>query len=346
MNSLKPEARRAGMTLVELLVVVAILGLLAVTIIPNLANTAESRRTREAARTLQSFLAKSHSRAIGRPRWSGFLMQPIPGSYGCSDIFLADVPEPYRGDTVDATLQISASSAATRTLSAPTDSAIASLNDPALGFGGGDLIRFNNTNPFFQIAMTSNAIQATSVRIWHRGMTADTVSGEMAGYEPRNTPWPASDTELTFEILRKAQASGVPMTISENRQIDLRWSGFGPLQTRRNAQMYRRLVGTSQSDTNSSPYDPSEYSLDSSAADAVSMSFDGTGRLRQICIGDIRFAITGPVFLLVGRADRAGRACALNGLIGAGGGNRVHDGLSPTSSGSRAGGFPWRAPSR
>jgi prepilin-type N-terminal cleavage/methylation domain-containing protein len=309
MRATPNHTSRTGMSLVELLVVVAILGLLAVTVIPNLANTAESRRTREAARTLQSFIAKSHSRAIGRPRWSGFLMQPIPGSYGCSDVFLADVPEPYRGDTVDATLKISGSSAATRTLSASTASAIASLNNAALGFGGGDLVRFNNNDPYFQIAVAADAIQTNSLRIWHRGMTAGSNGGEVAGYEPRNTPWPPSDTDLTFEILRKPKVTGGPLSL-ENRMIDLRWSGFGPLQTRRNTQMYRRLVGTSQSDFNNSPYDPSAYGSDSPAAEAVSVSFDGTGRLRQLCLGDIRFPVTGPVFLLVGRADRVGQPYA------------------------------------
>jgi prepilin-type N-terminal cleavage/methylation domain-containing protein len=300
---------RTGMSLVELLVVVAIVGLLAVTVIPNLANTAESRGTREAARTLQSFIAKSHSRAIGRPRWSGFLMQPIPGSYGCSDVFLADVPEPYRGDTVDATLKITGSSAATRTLSAPTASVIASLNNAALGFGGGDLVRFNNNDPYFQIATTTNAIQATSIRIWHRGMspidyTTATI-GEMAGYEPRNTPWPPSDTDLTFEILRKPQLVGVPFTL-ENRLVDLRWSGFGPRRTVRNQNMYRRLVPSSQ---NPSSYDPANYASDLACV-VTSVVFDGTGRLRQICLGDIRFPVNGPVFLLVGRADRVGQPYA------------------------------------
>jgi prepilin-type N-terminal cleavage/methylation domain-containing protein len=59
------------MTLVELLVVITILGLLAVTVLPSLATSAESRRTRETTRMVSSFIAKAQGRAIGRQEWSG-----------------------------------------------------------------------------------------------------------------------------------------------------------------------------------------------------------------------------------------------------------------------------------
>ena len=94
--------RRSGMTLVELLVVVAIIGLLAVTVLPNVASTAERRRSREAARVVSSFFAKGQSRAIGRPEWAGFTLLPPPSNptalYGI-DLFQANVPQIYRGES-------------------------------------------------------------------------------------------------------------------------------------------------------------------------------------------------------------------------------------------------------
>ena len=67
---------RRGMTLVELLVVVAIFLVLAVTVLPALSATAELRRGREAARMVSSFIAKAQWRAIGRREWSGFQLVP------------------------------------------------------------------------------------------------------------------------------------------------------------------------------------------------------------------------------------------------------------------------------
>jgi type II secretory pathway pseudopilin PulG len=311
MNSLKLQIRRMGMSLVELLVVVAILGLLAVTVIPSLANTAESRRTREAARTLQSFIAKSHSRAIGRPRWSGFLMQPIPGSYGCSDVFLADVPEPYRGDTLDASVTISGNDYASRVFTPRSPGMLRSLATRETAASVGDLIRFNGRGPNFDVSSLPSSQTNPRIGARLRGYSAS--ANESLDYHPRNTPWPPANAPLTFEIFRSPQRAGPPMSLPENRLVDLRWSGFGPLATGRNVNMYRRLVPTNrlsvdnQLDTNTITYDPSRYGDDHPAATDVCIAFDGTGRVRQILMGSSRFPVSGPLFLLVGRADRVGQ---------------------------------------
>ena len=71
-----PSMLRRGASLSELLVVVAIMGTVAVTVLPNVVGTVEARRSREATRTVVSFVGKANARALGRREWSGFVVAP------------------------------------------------------------------------------------------------------------------------------------------------------------------------------------------------------------------------------------------------------------------------------
>jgi prepilin-type N-terminal cleavage/methylation domain-containing protein len=292
--------RRAGMSLVELLVVVAILGLLAVTVLPNLANTAESRRTREAARVVSSFVSSAKSRAIGRREWSGFALVPTgDGSNRALEVFYAETPPVYTGDTVDATLTITGSTATTRTASDSVS--IASYLE--LGGQADDLIRFSGRGPWYQIdhnPVPGPPITPTSVRFEPRGFASG--ANEDMGQEVRNTPWPPSGAPLTFEIERQPVLTGDPLQLGEGRCVDLQWSGFGPA----NINLYRR------------------FSRRTTGANApvarVTVLFDSIGRVRQIVTRFIittsptatytseRFTATGQILLLIGRADRVANA--------------------------------------
>jgi prepilin-type N-terminal cleavage/methylation domain-containing protein len=67
---------RRGMTLSELLIVVAIIGLLAVTVLPALGTTTEARRSREAARLVSGYCARAQGAAIGQADWTGLMITP------------------------------------------------------------------------------------------------------------------------------------------------------------------------------------------------------------------------------------------------------------------------------
>jgi type II secretory pathway pseudopilin PulG len=263
-------------------VVVAIMGTVAVTVLPNVVGTVEARRSREATRTVVSFVGKANARALGRREWSGFVVAPTGSTaYAALDLHLAEQPIAYRGDTVDAALTMSGSTTHTRTMSGSGQLTASGTAGVAVG----DLIRFDGRGPLFEIT----AATASEVAFRLRG--ADGFgAAEDAGLTCHNTPWPApAPATHTFEILRKPMPSGSPLTLADGRCIDLFWSGFGPPQVGAVTDTYRRFNQT--------------------AGASISALFDGTGRLRQIVettpAATKRLTVTGPLFLLVGRAIRA-----------------------------------------
>jgi prepilin-type N-terminal cleavage/methylation domain-containing protein len=281
--------RRAGMTLVELLVVVAIIGLLAVTVLPNVASTAESRRSREAARVASTFVARAQSRAIGRPEWAGVSFVRPPTNANATfaiDLFQSSVPQVYRGESTGSSVTIP------QDLSNPLFNAGfkrsvawsdgSPLLPAARNVTDGDLIRFNGSGPWYEITDRAASVQL-------RGANGFGSAAELSGQTERNTPWPTLGVAHAFEILRQPVRSGQVFTIPDGRCVDLAWSGYGN-------STYNRFM---------SPGTP---------ISAVTVLFDATGRVRQIftestatdgSASSRRQTFTGPVFLLVGRVDRA-----------------------------------------
>ena len=262
--------KRDGMTLVELLVVVSILGLLAVAVLPNIANTADSRRSREATRTVASYIAKAQSRAIGKSELAGFCMVPPSGqSLFAIDLFLVDVPTVFRGDDIpDPTSGAGYVFTTANTITTGTI-VTGSVDGVTVHGQRGDLVRFDGRGPWFQFETpTLFSLRSASA--------GDAVVNQSA----LTTPWPAPNVPHTYELLRQPIRSGSPLTLADGRCIDLFWSGHGSTGS------FSRFT------------DPS----------TVCVLFDGGGRLRQIVTNAGRFPATGPVYLLIGRSDRAGNA--------------------------------------
>jgi type II secretory pathway pseudopilin PulG len=275
------------MSLVELLVVVAILGMLAVTVLPNLSNTAEARRSREAARMVSSFIAKAQSRALGNPEWSGFMVVASSStSFAAVDFALADVPPVYRGDMVPALLTITGSVSPAVWRATGTQSELVQSGSNGAAVQEYDLIRFDGRGPWYEIHRRTDTFVDFRIRGDLTGGAA-TADMEMSGMNRSNTPWPPQEARLAFEVLRQPVQAGSPLTLPDGRAIDLFWSGYGPPQANSMAA----------------------YQQFTQAGSRVSALFDGTGRLRRIFITTPSAmnhrSVTGPVFLLVGRAERA-----------------------------------------
>jgi prepilin-type N-terminal cleavage/methylation domain-containing protein len=288
--ALQPSLRR-GMTLIELLVVVAIMLTLVITIAPNVVNSAEARRGREAARMVSGFVANAQSRALGRAEWSGLMILATnTTSFAAIDMVLADVPPAYRGDTWDATVTVTDIDVGmSRNASPQPTDALNSLT--TAGVIEGDVIRFDGRGPLFELKDP----KSSGFEFKYQGSVGK--AEDDLGYVPHNTPWPAlSPVRHTFEIFRKPAPAGSPLSLPENRAVDLFWSGVGPPQVDDVTGTYQQFFKPTEN--------PTTREITTRPVAPVSLVFDGTGRMRQAIVGSTRLIITGPVFLLVGRADR------------------------------------------
>jgi hypothetical protein len=282
------------MTLIELMIVVAILGLLAIAVLPNVSNSVESRRAREAVRLVSGFCSRAQAAAIGQQRWAGLLL--VPSNSAVTTLRMAAVPEPYEGALLNARLAIQRIPSGVLTGTALPMSSCPVINatpSPAplelddmitaadVKAKAGDLIQFGKDQRFYEVV--SGGLTGITFRMRNEA------GGEIAGFTANNTPWPA-ETPVThnFSIFRQPRPFGLPFEIPDNRIIDLSWSGYGP-------NGINALAGYTRFNPGNLP---------------VAVLFDATGRLRQIIRGSVRVPVSAPVYLLVGAADRVGNAPA------------------------------------
>ena len=146
---------RAGLTLIELMVVISIIVILVVSSLPALLPALEKRRTREAARLTNTALGRARGVAIANGRPAGLLIQRMrTKGNGSLLLFQAVVPPPYAGDTIDAKLVLTAQGGVGRDgrirLQAAEDP-----NSRGTFSGGlvkvGDHIQFNYQGPLYKI---------------------------------------------------------------------------------------------------------------------------------------------------------------------------------------------------
>ena len=267
--------RRAGMTLVELLVVVAIVGLLAVTVLPTLATTTEGRRTRETTRMITSFIAQRQAKSFSHPTGVGFgLVKTGTGMRNPAiDLVPAVIPDAYRGDTSTASVTLTAPS---MTLSSTLSFTSAFSPDGFVSCTKGDLIRFDGRGAWYSLDGSGTPTECS--------LRSSTDVDALAGQTAMNTPWPAFAGSHSFEILRGPQRAGGAISIGDGRCIDIFWSSVGTMRLNKDL--------------------PSMPAV-------MYFTFDAAGRIRQYADGSARCSPDGPIFLLVGRVDRAGQDAVL-----------------------------------
>jgi len=97
-----PMPKRQGLTLVELLAVIAVMAVLLSVAVPVIRPALKDRKLRESARLINAYVAGVQARAaeLGRP--VGIVLTRgttnARDAYQCTEIFTAEVPRPYAGD--------------------------------------------------------------------------------------------------------------------------------------------------------------------------------------------------------------------------------------------------------
>jgi prepilin-type N-terminal cleavage/methylation domain-containing protein len=230
--------RRCGMTLVELLVVVAILGLLSVVVLPNLSNPGDARKAREAARAVSGFIANVQSRAIGTRGGGGLwlepLANPITDAAGVShvvaiDLFAAQIPEPYAGEALNSTVLVTPLGASAN-LSFQNGFQLPNnlTSSPNLA------IRFANSSALFRLSSVSG----------NSAVAATDASRNQTLY---NTPWPVADVNgISYELFLPATKDpAVSLTLGNGMAIDLSWTQLGSSGPPSNTQPSQVLYDSS-----------------------------------------------------------------------------------------------------
>jgi len=276
-----------GMTLVELLVVVAILTILSVVVLPNITGTIDSRRVREAARSVSTFIARAQSRAIGAVDPRGLILQPSTADADVViDLYVATVPPVYAGEFPDSRARLDYAPAPL-----PSAAQVTFLDDDTSRrlantdlTSDGDGIQFGGRGPYYRFTPPTPSVAGT-VRMW----TDNNQSS-------RNTPWPqAGGAGLPFKIRRQpARASAGLLQLQRGAAIDLAWSTMGD-----------KVLSSSLPDAALGAAISGRIVVNQPFP--ICILFDASGKPTELYhSGGVRTVIAEPIFLLIGLAELCG----------------------------------------
>lgn len=158
---MKRQLRRhlKAMTLVEIMVVIAIIGLLAVVMVPTVKYQYRNRSVKEGERQLNAFIGAAQARAqqLGRPVgvWVERFNKDMPvpslpvGANYSVQIYQAEVPRPYTGDLQDSRVTITLSPQH-QVINFPLASALRNPNNPLIRRDDRFKIQFDHRGPFHE----------------------------------------------------------------------------------------------------------------------------------------------------------------------------------------------------
>ena len=325
---------RTGMSLLELMVVIVILGLLAVSIIPAI-DANDERKAREAAITVSSLVASANSRARQTSDGAGIWLEPLDKSAtsttpsrGSADLFVAQPGDPYTGEDFASQSHVflnpipnlnSASQQAVAVFSLQTCPNIESYCDLySQIYIEGRL--YYLTLPFLpqkSLLPPPYDTQPTDGIISIGLITTilpdtDAIPTSSPAYNALDTSpkYPALDSgHPTFRIDNSpTRSSTAPLSLPNGYVVDIAWSSYGNMLFINSGNL---LPGTPNTFTGIDYFLPSE---------PVVIMFNSVGNIQELRYRidfmsqkhDYRIHRNADVFLLIGRADRAGNAFVQN----------------------------------
>jgi len=235
------RTKRRGMTLVELLVVVAILAVLLGIAIPAMRPSLKGRPTREAARAVNVYFGSARIRAKEIGRSCGVVIERLKGQPECSmTLRQAEVPPPDAGDWMDSAVRVQDWSAGR------ADGRVwlvvrLRANDFSNGLiRDGDLMQLNHQGPWYTIRNTNFTVDSHGYIDFTSGSVSDDwldapLALELADVPGQVTPWPTKpegwSQPVPFEILRQPMATNAePLELPSGTVIDLTVSGTDPTE--------------------------------------------------------------------------------------------------------------------
>lgn len=230
------KTHRRGFTLVELLVVIMIMLMVAVSTLPMILPALDSRRLREASRMITAYLQGARDTAMrnGRPvgvmferyidRESGSLLQQF-------SIVLrqVEIPPPYCGDSLTSTMTVQASGSIVNVTNFPQGD-IGWTNLVRLG----DIVQLNNQGTLYQITGGQYNTSGTYINYLSASPTT-TNPWVLTPIAPGSIPssfYLSTGVSVPFKIIRQPSTAGTtlksanpPLQLPESLVIDLQFSG-------------------------------------------------------------------------------------------------------------------------
>jgi prepilin-type N-terminal cleavage/methylation domain-containing protein len=229
---MKIAAQRQAFTLVELLIVMAIMLLLAAVALPSVRTMLHGQKVTQASRMVQAHIEAARARAIASGSYVAVVLERQSNeNHTTTRLSTGQVFPPYQGDITGATGVLSDTKGLNSTVAdgyydqVMLDQLYASLVDSGV-FGAGDFIQFGDRESLFVIESWSK-VGATSV-IQFANPPYVTRSGTNYALQEPQLPASTAST-VPFRIFRKPTKSFVQATVlPRGTCVDLSVSGVGP----------------------------------------------------------------------------------------------------------------------
>jgi prepilin-type N-terminal cleavage/methylation domain-containing protein len=222
-NGSSKNTVRRGMTLVELLVVLAIVMMIAAATIPRLRPDIDRARIREAACSIQLYLSSARTLAISTGRSCGVMIEPLAGEPGCSmSLTQIETPLPYGGDTTG--------SLATIVAAGVPSGGVANCNI-TLSFSGTPAAPSVALHPHdaIQVGYQGYTLLLSTTAVIPAG-TASTFSAYMDVSHGETPAWLSQNVTGPYKIWRwPTKSAASALQLPSPAVIDLTWSGNDPV---------------------------------------------------------------------------------------------------------------------